>query len=86
MNIREVINPDGTVYLVEEYANINEIDTTRAAEKGFGKVFDQAVSVNDYTNRLDAIFEEAASRYNVSKDLLLSVAKAESEFDVNATS
>ena len=86
MNIREVINPDGTVYLVEEYSNINEIDTTRAAESGFEKVFDQAVSVNDYTNRLDAIFEEAASRYNVSKDLLLSVAKAESEFDVNATS
>ena len=86
MNIREVINPDGTVYLVEEYANINEINTTRAAEKGFGKVFDQAVSVNDYTSRLDAIFEEAASKYSVSKDLLLSVAKAESEFNVNATS
>ena len=86
MNIREVTNPDGTVYLVEEYSNINEVDTTRAASSGFGKVFDEAVSVNDYTSRLDAIFGEAASRYSVSKDLLLSVAKAESEFNVNATS
>ena len=86
MNIREVTNPDGTVYLVEEYSNINEVDTTRAPEKGFGKVFDEAVSVNDYTNRLDMIFGEAADRYSVSKDLLLAVAKAESEFNVNATS
>jgi len=86
MNIREVTNPDGTAYLVEEYSNINEVNTTRAAENGFGKVFDEAVSVNDFKNGLDAIYDEAAAKYSVSKDLLLAVTKAESEFNANATS
>lgn len=38
------------------------------------------------SNTLEEIFEEAATTYNVPKDLLKAIAKAESNFDPNATS
>lgn len=38
------------------------------------------------TNTLDQIFEEAASTYQVPKDLLMAIAKAESNFEPDATS
>ena len=38
------------------------------------------------TNTLEQIFEEAAATYNVPKDLLKAIAKAESDFNPNATS
>lgn len=38
------------------------------------------------SNTLEQIFEEAATTYNVPKDLLKAIAKAESNFDPNATS
>ena len=38
------------------------------------------------TENMDAIFEEASSRYGVSVNLIKAVAKAESDFNVNAVS
>ena len=38
------------------------------------------------TESMDAIFEEASSRYGVSVNLIKAVAKAESDFNVNAVS
>ena len=41
---------------------------------------------NGKTASLDAIFEKASKKYNVSVDLLKAIAKAESNFDPNAVS
>ena len=38
------------------------------------------------TASLDQIFEEASRTYNVPKDLIKAIAKAESDFNPNATS
>ncbi len=52
-------------------------------EKGFQTVFKNTYSG---TESMDAIFEEAASAYNVSVNLIKAVAKAESGFNPNAVS
>lgn len=50
----------------------------------FKTVFDSLY--NSGTESMDAIFEEAASTYNISVDLIKAVAKAESNFNPNAVS
>lgn len=59
--------------------------TTQAqkTEEGFQTVFKNTYSG---TESMDAIFEEAASTYNVSVNLIKAVAKAESGFNPNAVS
>lgn len=52
-------------------------------EEGFKTVFKDTYSG---TESMDAIFEEAASAYNVSVNLIKAVAKAESGFNPNAVS
>ena len=52
-------------------------------EEGFQTVFKNTYSG---TESMDAIFEEAASAYNVSVNLIKAVAKAESGFNPNAVS
>ncbi len=56
---------------------------TQKTEEGFQTVFKNTYSG---TESMDAIFEEAASAYNVSVNLIKAVAKAESGFNPNAVS
>ena len=56
---------------------------TEKAEEGFQTVLKNKASG---TESLDAIFEEAASTYNVSVNLIKAVAKAESGFNPSAVS
>lgn len=60
--------------------------TNNQADSGdFSSVLNSVMSNTETTN-LDAIFEEAAEKYNVPSNLLKAVAKAESGFDPNAQS
>ena len=54
-------------------------------QPGFSEVFSRTALTSGSID-LDAIFEAAARRYNISANLLKAVAKAESNFQPNATS
>lgn len=57
-------------------------NNTKTSASGFSGYMNQASS----TNSLDQIFDQAATTYNVPKDLLKAVAKAESNFNAKAVS
>lgn len=57
-------------------------NNTKTSASGFSGYMDQASN----TNSLDQIFDQAATTYNVPKDLLKAVAKAESNFNAKAVS
>lgn len=59
-------------------------NTSAASNTYFSNYMDQA-SLN-YGNYLEQIFQKASDTYGVSKDLLKAMAKAESNFQANATS
>lgn len=62
-------------------------DTTAAAVTGtVQETNEEFSSYLNTSNTLDQIFTEASETYGVSKDLLKAIAKAESDFNPNATS
>lgn len=52
----------------------------------FSDVFNNAMSGIEVPESMDAIFEEAAQKYNVPVNLLKAIGKAESDFDAKAVS
>ncbi len=78
MKVNSVVNPDGTV-LAE-----NQAGKTSASDASFSNYIDKAsLSYGDY---LEQIFQKASDTYQVSKDLLKAMAKAESNFKADITS
>lgn len=78
MNVNSVVNADGT--LVPAQTD----HSTSTAGAYFSNYMNQAAQ--GYGNYLEQIFQKAADTYNVSKDLLKAMAKAESNFHADATS
>lgn len=78
MNVNSVVNADGT--LVPAQTD----NSTSTAGAYFSNYMNQAAQ--GYGNYLEQIFQKAADTYNVSKDLLKAMAKAESNFHADATS
>ena len=77
MKITSVTDANGVV--------TTTIDTDGTAAEGTG--FSSALSQEmEKTQPLEQIFQKAADTYGVDKSLLKAMAKAESEFDPNATS
>lgn len=76
MNINAIQNTENT-----NQAAATERNTTTSAS-GFSNYMDQAGG----TSSLDQIFDEAANTYQVPKELLKAVAKAESNFNAKAVS
>jgi hypothetical protein len=60
-----------------------ENDTTVDSSQDFSSQLKEQLST---TSSLEAIFQKAASTYGVDENLLKAIAKAESDFDPNATS
>lgn len=58
--------------------------TEQREDATFQSVFKS--KINSGSESMDAIFEEAAAKYNISVDLIKAVAKAESSFNPNAVS
>lgn len=69
-----------------EGLNIQKGKTNRTEETdgGFQSIFQSKIQSG--SESMDAIFEEAAAKYNISVDLIKAVAKAESNFNPNAVS
>lgn len=65
-------------------AESNVSRTYKSESPSFQAVFGSKIQSG--SESMDAIFEEAADRYNISVDLLKAVAKAESGFNPNAVS
>lgn len=65
-------------------AESNVSRTEKSDNPSFQAVFGSKIQSG--SESMDAIFEEAADRYNISVDLLKAVAKAESGFNPNAVS
>lgn len=65
-------------------AESNVSRTDKSESPSFQAVFGSKIQSG--SESMDAIFEEAADRYNISVDLLKAVAKAESGFNPNAVS
>lgn len=65
-------------------AESNVSRTEKSNNPSFQAVFGSKIQSG--SESMDAIFEEAADRYNISVDLLKAVAKAESGFNPNAVS
>lgn len=65
-------------------AESNVSRTEKSNNPSFQAVFSSKIQSG--SESMDAIFEEAADRYNISVDLLKAVAKAESGFNPNAVS
>lgn len=59
---------------------------TTAAARSFGDTFRNVAGQLGVPESMDAIFEEAAEKYNVPINLLMAVGKAESGFNANAVS
>ena len=59
---------------------------TTAAGQSFGDTFRSAAGRLGVPESMDAIFEEAAEKYNVPVNLLMAVGKAESGFNADAVS
>lgn len=78
MNINSVTGIDGTLLTTQT-------DESQAASRtGFSSYLNQqSLTYGDY---LEQVFQKAADTYHVSKDLLKAMAKAESNFQANATS
>lgn len=79
MNVNAIQNADGTVSGAQAAGN-----TAQAAGTGFSNFMDQATL--KYGDYLEQIFQNASDTYQVSKDLLKAMAKAESNFRSDATS
>lgn len=73
-------------------SQINPVSAYKAEASESSKASKTSAHTTDFASylgadsTLDAIFDKAASTYNVPKELLLSVAKTESNFDSNAVS
>lgn len=76
MNVNAIGNTENTNQAASAENN------TKASASGFSNYMDQVSG----TNSLDQIFDEAATTYNVPKELLKAVAKAESNFNAKAVS
>ena len=79
MKIQAVLQPNGMI--VENQTE--EVEWTTKA-KAFSDYLEE--EAGSYADSLDKIFEKAAKTYGVSKDLLLAMGKAESNFQASATS
>lgn len=78
MNVNPVMNADGTIALAGTESSASTAGTY------FSNYMDQAtLSYGDY---LEQVFQRASDTYQVSKDLLKAMAKAESNFHADATS
>ncbi len=75
----------GSINQTDQAENIRQTaagNNSRASNAGFSGYMDQASG----SGSLEQIFDEASKTYNVSKDLLKAVAKAESNFNPKAVS
>ena len=79
--------------LVTSIGSIDEVKAqytknspTQKVNSDFKTVFNSLYQNSNVTESMDAIFDEAASTYGVSVDLIKAVAKAESNFNPNAIS
>lgn len=79
--------------LVTSIGSIDEVKAqytknspTQKVNSDFKTVFNSLYQNSNVTESMDAIFDEAASTYGVSVDLIKAVAKAESNFNPNAVS
>ena len=79
MKIQAVLQPNGII--VEN--PVQEAEWTTKA-KTFSDYLEE--ESGSYADSLDKIFDKAAQTYDVSKDLLLAMGKAESNFQASATS
>ena len=77
MKISSVTDANGAI------SNIIDSDAVADSSTDFSSQLNDQLKT---TTSLEAIFEKAASTYNVDVELLKAMAKAESDFDVNATS
>lgn len=77
MNVNAVTGADGTLLA----AGTDQAERTTSTN--FTNYMNQSQSYGDY---LEQIFDKASYTYNVSKDLLKAMAKAESNFRADATS
>ena len=77
MNVNALTGIDGTLLTTAA----DQAD--RTANNNFTNYMNQSLSYGDY---LEQIFQKASMTYNVSKDLLKAMAKAESNFRADATS
>lgn len=78
MKVNSVAGADGALFA----ADVD--DSAKTSGAGFSNYISQeSLSYGDY---LEQIFQKAADTYQVSKDLLKAMAKAESNFQANATS
>lgn len=73
------------------YMSIERIKRTDSTVKtqstgSFDEILNQVSNKSETTSNLDEIFEKAADTYQISLDLLKSVAKAESDFDTTCVS
>lgn len=78
MNVNSVVNADGTL------VPAGTDNSTSTVGAYFSNYMNQAAQ--GYGNYLEQIFQKASDTYNVSKDLLKAMAKAESNFHADATS
>lgn len=79
--------------LVTSVGNLDEVKAlygknspSEKVNSNFKTIFNSTYQNSNVTESMDSIFEEAASTYNVSVDLIKAVAKAESNFNPNAVS
>lgn len=78
MNVNSIANTNGNKQVIETE------NRAKTSSTGFSNYMDQqSLRYGDY---LEQIFDEASNTYNVSKDLLKAMAKAESNFRADATS
>lgn len=84
---------DENVYNAYNVANTSKTSSNSTTQNVSQSVFDQLleqektnIAAQDKTVDLDSIFKEASEKYNVSVNLLKAVAKAESNFNPDATS
>ncbi len=84
---------DENVYNAYAVANVTKASSNNTTQSIGQSVFDQLLEQEkantasaEKTMDLDSIFAEASQKYGVSVDLLKAVAKAESNFDPDATS
>ncbi len=84
---------DDSVYNVYNAANTTSVSSSATTQSVGQSVFDQLLeqekasqTQTEKTVDLDSIFKEASEKYNVDINLLKAVAKAESNFNPDATS
>lgn len=64
----------------------NQIATTTSNSSSFDNILKNETAINSNSTTLEAIFTKASTTYNVPKNLLEAVAKAESNFQTDVTS